>query len=221
MITPLLSLLAPHECVGCSAEGLLLCAACTSQQVPAHSRCPYCHAPWPDFAVCSACQPGVLLEAVYSCFAYAGEAKDLVWKLKFGRAKAAADEMGRLMAGLLPVEHRRPTIVTHAPTATSRVRQRGYDQAALLAKTFGRMSGLPYAPLLVRLGQRKQVGASREVRQQQTSHSFRPTKQHLIRGAHIIIVDDVVTTGSTLESAAKVLSVAGAESVRAVTFAQA
>lgn len=221
LLTPLLSLLAPHECLGCLAEGKLLCHACRSGLEAAKSRCYHCQDDTLGFSTCAECRQRTSLARVRAAVAYEATAKDLVWKLKFGRAQAAAREMADMMAPLLSPFAASDMIITHAPTATSRIRQRGYDQAALIARALAWQTGLPYAPLLVRTGQHKQVGADRSRRTGQLEGAFRPIRARTIRGAHIIMVDDVVTTGSTLQAAAGALHRAGASRVEAIVFAQA
>jgi predicted amidophosphoribosyltransferase len=75
--------------------------------------------------------------------------------------------------------------------------------------------------LLTRLGQKQQRGMSRRDRLKQLESAFAPASQGKIRGAHLVLVDDVITTGATLEAAARILKAAGAKRVSAVVFAQA
>ena len=75
--------------------------------------------------------------------------------------------------------------------------------------------------LLARVGQYRQVGASSDVRHQQMKHAFRVLHPEMVRGSQIILVDDVITTGSTIEAAALALRTAGAQDVVVVAFAQA
>jgi ComF family protein len=146
-------------------------------------------------------------------------AKELTRRFKFHYARAAAQPIAQLMSEILPFFTRK-IIVVHVPTATVRRRQRGFDQAELLARELARSLHLPQATLLARLGQSRQVGATREQRLQQLINGFHPRKPYLIKGAHILLVDDVTTTGATLEAAAKVLKQAGAKRIDAVVFAQ-
>jgi ComF family protein len=144
-------------------------------------------------------------------------AKLLVTKLKFEGAQAAAREMAVLLKPLMPTD----AVIVPVPTATGRVRGRGYDQAKLLARALSRETRLPCLDCLVRRGQTHQVGASRAERQRQLHGAFRPRKLDQIRGKHIVLVDDVVTTGATLETAARVLRQSGVARVEAAVFCAA
>ena len=143
----------------------------------------------------------------------------LVKLLKFERSKAAHQPIANSIAQVLP--YLLPdTIVTHLPTATSRQRERGYDQSQLIAKQVAKQKKARYRPLLARLGQSRQVGATKGRRYEQAANMFRALKPEAIQGAHILLIDDILTTGASLEAAAKILKQAGAKQVDAAVFAQ-
>lgn len=150
---------------------------------------------------------------------YSGVAKRLVYDLKFARKQAAAVSLARLMTECLPFFSTDIT-VTHVPTASKRIRQRGYDHAQLLARALANEKQLPYTPLLRRVGKTRQLGATREDRLNQLNDAFGISSRVRIRGSSILLVDDIVTTGGTLEAAARCLRRAGAKRVDAVVFAQ-
>jgi competence protein ComFC len=146
-------------------------------------------------------------------------AKELVRRLKFERTQAGAKNMAQLIANNALFEDK--PLITYAPTAQTRVRLRGYDQAALIAKMLALYAGGTYVPLLVRIGDVRQVGQGRAARQQQMKGVFRAINTRLIKNKHILLIDDVLTTGSTCEAAARVLKDAGAKRVSAAVFAVA
>ncbi|HTB48574.1 MAG TPA: phosphoribosyltransferase family protein [Verrucomicrobiae bacterium] len=150
---------------------------------------------------------------------YEGAAKDLIWQLKLAGAQAAARTMATRLAPLV-VSAPTDVLLIPVPTATSRVRQRGYDQAKLLARELARQTKLLYGDYLARHGQAHQHATSRQERLTQLIHAFRVKRPSLTRGAHIMLVDDVITTGATLEAAATTLRAAGAHRVEAIVFAQ-
>lgn len=221
LIERLAGLLAPHHCLCCGVTGELLCAWCQPEAfVALPSRCFRCHAATTDCAVCPKCRRAVPLRHVWVASEYDGTAKRLLHLLKFEHTRAAARPAAAALEATLPYLDDQ-VLVTHIPSATSRIRVRGYDQSALLAKRLALRLNCHHVTLLTRHGQSRQVGAKREQRLKQLDGAFQPRRPELIKNAHIILIDDVVTTGATLTEAAKVLKVAGAKTVDAAVFAQA
>lgn len=220
IIEKLVSLIAPHDCLDCGTEGTLVCAWCMPNAfLPLPDRCYRCNKLSRDSKVCTRCRRSSPLHAVWVCTEYEGLAKRLVHKLKFERAGAAALPIAEAMAETLPYFTKK-TVVTHIPTATSRYRQRGYDQAELIARRFAQLKGLQYIPLLTRQGHSRQVGAKRLLRLSQLEGAFRPRNAYAAAGAEVILIDDIVTTGATIDAAARVLKAAGAKRVSAAIFGQ-
>jgi predicted amidophosphoribosyltransferase len=201
LIEHLLVLLAPHECLGCACEDHLLCAAC-------YERLPVA----PPIALTA-------VDHVWPGVVYGGAAKEVVHSLKFERAVAAAQDIASHMAVALPGDT--DWIVTHIPTASVRVRQRGYDQSQRIARLLAGRIHAPYLPLLGRMSAVRQVGATRAERRSQMHGAFRPLHGRMLQNRHVLVVDDVLTTGSTVQAAAQTLRAAGASRVSAVVFASA
>ena len=216
IIDQLLNLIAPHECVGCRSEGSLLCLDCLRTLAEPQPECYFCRLPSPDSVTCSDCYPRAGLRQVLVGTVYDGAARRLVRRLKYGGAQAAA----KTIVASLPVISIVGLVVVPVPTASSRVRRRGYDQAILLAKAFAGRYDLPYVPCLRRDGQSNQVGADRSVRLLQLTRAFRVTRTGQINGKRIVLIDDLITTGATFEAAARVLYENGALQVSAVAFAR-
>ncbi|HTE22568.1 MAG TPA: phosphoribosyltransferase family protein [Candidatus Limnocylindria bacterium] len=150
---------------------------------------------------------------------YEDGAKQLIHDFKFERKQAAALPIARMMAECLPFLQP-DTLITHVPTATHRVRRRGYDHAELLARALAQELGLEHRTLLRRVTQTRQVRSKRAERLSQMRHAFRPVRSEEVQKATILMVDDLTTTGATIESAARCLREAGAKTVDAVVFAQ-
>lgn len=219
MFEALLSALAPHLCIQCGVEGTVWCLKCRDSTPITASRCYRCHQLTEAGRTCQVCRHTSALFSVRAATRYEGSAKQLVWRLKFERARAAADTAAEVMAARLTVPH--DAVIAFAPAVTSHVRRRGYDQAELIAAGLAKRINVPYRPLLIRLGQRQQRGRSRKQRLMQLENAFRAVHVQYVAGAHVVLVDDVITTGATLEAAARALKVAGARRVSAVVFAQA
>lgn len=218
----LIAFLAPHTCLMCRQEGALLCADCMAD-LPVHRiGCGHCAAVHQHY-LCPAARRWDALEHVWAATTYGGIARELVHQLKFERAVAATDTIGRGIARIVSDMSGadRLTLVTHAPTASARARQRGYDQAELIARRVARELYLPYASLLARRHDKRQVGQSRVVRSTQAATAFRPLSALRVNGQYVLLIDDVLTTGSTLNAAARILRRSGAEAVSAAVFAAA
>jgi ComF family protein len=168
--------------------------------------------------MCTRCRSP--LAHVWVRTAYEGLARDLIHTMKFGRARAASRPISDLMLEALPYGLSVDTWVVPVPTASARVRQRGYDHAALLAKRVAGQRGFTFNNSLRRLGNARQVGATRQKRQTQLEGAFYCPRPEVVQGRNILLVDDIVTTGASIERAAKVLRQAGARSVSALIFAQ-
>jgi ComF family protein len=211
MFEQIISLIAPHTCLGCRKEGSLLCDACQgllpAQTLQERTGAFLAHKLNSQY-----------LQSVFSATMYAGIAQELIHTLKFERAPAAADTIAAIMAGRMHLPS--SGTVTFVPTAASRVRMRGYDQAELIARRVAAACQLPCTPLLQRTGRQRQVGQGREVRRHQLQGVFQ-MRNHAPVSDAVLLIDDVLTTGATLEAAAAVLHDAGAATIHAAVFAAA
>lgn len=218
--------LAPPVCVGCGVEGSALCEACgASELLPFGERCYKCSALSPRSRTCPAHRTGSP-RYVWISTDYGGAAKVLLQKYKFNHLRTAANPLSAHLAATLRTYNdsnslaKAGYLVVAVPTASGRVRERGFDHAALLAKTTAGRLALAYSPLLARLGQARQVGATRAQRMAQQTGTYRVTRPYLVAGRNILLIDDVVTTGATLRAATAALRAAGARHVDALVFAK-
>ena len=153
--------------------------------------------------------------------AYEGIARRLILNLKYHNRRQVVSVLVELLAQR--VMQRIPNIaticdvVTWAPTSTARVRRRGHDQAELLARRLAKVLDVPCRRLLIKTSTNVQTGASREERLRGSVFSARK----LGVNSHVMVVDDVVTTGTTLRCAADALRKAGVCQVTCVAVASA
>ncbi|MGH7236959.1 MAG: ComF family protein [Candidatus Saccharimonadales bacterium] len=222
IIESLISVIAPHYCLVCGTAGSLVCVDCCQKAfglVPA--RCYRCRSLSEGSKTCSKCRKVSPLGRVWVGAEYSGTAQELVGRLKFGRAgAAAAGVMAARLASVMPIIAP-GTIIVAVPTASSRVRRRGYDQAELIARALAQATGAKYEKLLIRHGQSRQVGTRRAARLKQLETAFQVCQPNHAAAAKIVLVDDVLTTGASLQAVAQSLKSAGAKTIDAAVFAQA
>lgn len=218
LLDSLLQIIAPHVCINCGREGKLICAKCLCLLNPAPQSCYRCLRP-AEGQFCMGCAAGLPFSSLLAAYVYDGAVKELIWRLKYAGASAAASEMARAIAPLLS-QMPQGTVIVPAPTSASRVRQRGYDQALLLAKELSKLKGLPCRTMLIRLGRKHQVGASRLQRLRQMKDAFVVRSSGALPQS-VLLIDDVLTTGATLEAAATALRQAGVAVVHVAVFARA
>lgn len=219
ILDKILALIAPFECLNCGLEGPLLCANCSNNFPVKKAVCFACRQEIEDLESCINKCTESPINRLYSVGEYAGTAKDLVLKLKASNARQASFSMAILMSKI--AEFDKNKLLTHIPTATSRIRIRGYDQSDLLAQELSRLLGCRKVNLLLRINQNRQVGSSKKVRTLNAQKAYRVINKRIIENADILLIDDVMTTGATLEAAAKLLMDNGAKNVDVLVFAVA
>ncbi len=201
-------MVAPHPCYGCGKVGVVLCEHCKYDIVSEpFSGCIVCQSPHP-YGICAS--HDVPFERVFVVGTREGTLKETIDGLKFSRTKAAAASLAELLDLSLPLL---PTgvHVVPVPTVRSHIRQRGYDHALLVAKQFARRRSLSVSKALTRETNHTQHLADRAQREVQVKGAFSvsPEVARGLQGKTVLLVDDVVTTGSTLLEAAQVLRQAG------------
>lgn len=140
----------------------------------------------------------------------------LVLGLKYGRDTALARELGLIVAGAIRLGGFSPDTITWAPTTQRRAQARGFDQAELIARHASAFSGVRFRRTLRRINDGSQTNSTRAERLQRPRFVARPG----VRG-HVLVVDDVVTTGATFAAAARVLEEAGATRVTCIAVSWA
>lgn len=230
----LLELLFPKSCCACGARpvGGAFCGDCSIlvEALPAW-RCSRCAGPVAPPGAgarvqgrvgCGSCvaAPPAFAE-VLAPLVYGGAIADAVHRLKYRGRR----EVARGLASLVAVPYGRALrgvdLVVPIPLHPTRRRQRGYDQAELLAREIARSAGVSFDGRLLRRVRDtpRQVGRSREERAQNLVGAFEAGGR--VEGLKIAVVDDVVTTGATAAAAAEALVLAGASRVSVLAVARA
>jgi len=202
-----IDLLLPPACAGCGERGSILCDACIGTFRPPGS--PHDRFVAPDPAVVIGGQLAVAIAA----FGYAGRLRRVMHRLKYTGASRVAEPLASCAA---PALHRLlsisgPAVLVPVPVSEARRRGRGFNQAALIARMLARRAQVAVAEPLAR---------SRETQAQHRLN--RAARARNLRGAftarqpvpaEVILVDDILTTGATLDACAELLMAAGARNV--------
>ena len=158
--------------------------------------------------------PGIAL--VRAAYPYTAQARRLIIRLKYEHVRDAAVPLARAMAMLPGGE---ADLLVPVPTTKKRQRERGYNQAQVLAELIGKETGMPVIPALQRTDEHAaQVKLSGQSRRQNLRGVM--VADDRVCGKHVLLIDDVYTTGSTAEEAARALLAAGALSVQVFTAAK-
>jgi competence protein ComFC len=194
----------PPRCIACGCAGSLFCSECQAAL------------PSPPPVV----EPGSLLVERRATAEFGGAVQKAIHALKYKGQRAYAEPLGQRLAAELARSTWQPTLITAIPLHESRLRTRGYNQSALLAQALSRQVGLPFEPAAIRRlrDTPPQVGLDARERQANVSGAFGAEKR-MVRDQHVVIVDDVCTTGATLRECARALLEAGATQVWGLTVA--
>jgi len=218
-----LDLIYPPRCVLCDRLGSFLCDTCLAELPRAEGRrCDACWLPLrgPECTACA--EHPALLSRLRCVFRYEGEVRRLVHAFKFGGHSA----LGRALAARLARCYREQGLeadcIVSVPLTGARRRNRGYNQAGLLAREAGREIGLPVVEALRRRGNAtpQAASATAEQRRANVAGVFQPAHRSEVDGRRVLLIDDVATTGATLSACAGVLLSMGASEVIGLTLAR-
>ena len=212
----LLDVLLPPSCPGCGTENMVICGRCRRYLTRRLSEPAGVPLGLPSR------QPAGIVQLEW-CAAYAGPARACVHALKYDGERRLIRPLAELMAERWARAGIGGDMLVPVPVHAARKRQRGFDQAELLARGVGSILNLPVV-LAVRRASRTtaQHELGRRARAANVGHAFAIAPEHVssVRGAWPVLVDDLTTTGSTFAGCARVLYAAGADAVSALALAR-
>jgi ComF family protein len=229
----LLSLFFPPHCASCgenTAAGVHLCESCAGKVRPI--KPPFCHRCSEPFDgaigstfTCANCGDRELhFDCAVAPFLSRGIVREFIHRFKYDRERFLRLPLADWLATGLDDERvtAQPfDVIVPVPLHSTRMRERGFNQAAELGRLLSARCGVPMNQVLQRTRYTQtQTRLDRQERMENLRNAFRVRHTPAVQNRHVMLVDDVFTTGSTVEECARILRRAGAASVRVMTVAR-
>jgi len=218
-----LDLLFPPWCINCGREGNYICDSCRQLlSVITPPVCPRCGRPQAQGVLCPGCADWQAeIDGIRSPFLFDGVIRQAIHELKYRNLRALAPSLAGFLYGFILENPMPADVLVPVPIHRKRWRERGYNQSALLACELGKLSGLPVIEnCLVRHRYAAPQARSASVieRQKNVTDAFTCVDERL-QGKRVLLIDDVSTSGATLNTCARALKTAGAAAVWGLTLA--
>jgi len=208
IVERVLQIIAPHPCSGCGKIGSILCNDCKYDII---------HEPFAGCILCETPQRSGIcahhkapFSRAFTVSTRADALEDAINRLKFHNTKQSARSLAELFNESLP-QLPSSMFIVPLPTVRSHIRQRGYDQVALLARHLSALRSLPVCNALARVTSATQHRVGRRERHTQADRAFALQPGLSLQGKQVLLIDDIVTTGASLKAAAAKLTEAGCE----------
>ena len=229
-----ISLLYPATCTICGKNlraGRYLCDECETKAVRIVAPfCDRCSEPFEGsitsvFSCANCAHRTIYFDAAVAAYRGRGIVREIIHEFKYARQMHLRHLIGHWLCAALDDERLREVsfdLIVPVPLHPARERERGFNQARLLAESLSAEISLPSRLVLERVRYTTtQTALDRSERMENLHNAFRLRKNANVRGLRVLLIDDVLTTGSTLSECARVLKRAGAISVHAATAARA
>ena len=219
-----LDILFPPYCVGCGKEGAFICLAC-GRALPRITPpiCPRCGRPQPGGILCPDCAGWqAAIDGIRSPFRFEGAMREAIHQLKYHNLRALAAPLASMLQEYLNASPLDVDVLVPVPLHRKRLRERGYNQAGLLAQGLGRLMNMPVIDdVLVRRRYTSPQArtASAEEWRLNIADAFACLDGRL-QDRKVLLLDDVATSGVTLDACAGVLKANGAASVWGLVMAR-
>ncbi len=219
-----LDFLFPQWCVGCGREGDFICYSCRRSLPPViPPLCPRCGKPQPSGILCPGCVAWrARIDGIRSPFRFDGVMRQAIYQLKYRNLRALAALLAGLLNDYLSTNPVPGEVLVPVPLHQKRLRERGYNQSNLLAQELGKLTNLPVvSDCLIR--QRHALPQVRTAtmgeRWSNVADAF-TCGDHRLRDKQVLLIDDVSTSGATLDACAAALKAAGTSSVWGLVLAR-
>lgn len=220
----LLDFIFPKKCVSCGKFGEYFCATCFSKiEFVENPVCPVCQRQAVGGKIHPKCQTRYTLDGLVVACRYKEPIKIAIAKVKYKWVYDIEKVLVDLLASQI-WKFDIPQNLTLVPVPLHKKRKnwRGFNQAQILAKTLAKSFAVPFSDTMIRIIETKsQVGLKKDERRENVKGAFelRQASHQTVRGKNFILVDDVYTSGATMQEACKVLKKAGAKTVWAMAVA--
>lgn len=221
--TALLDLLFPPRCIGCGRVGSWFCEECCAQIEPIRPPlCPLCGRPSSGGRLCFLCRRDPLrIDGIRAVAYLEGTLREAIHRFKYDNLQDLVFPLARLLNAYLQSDPLPVDVIVPVPLHPKRLRERGYNQSALLARRLGDQTGLPVSEgSLFRVRETvPQVALNARQRRENVKGAFACADERLA-GKRVLLIDDVCTTGATLEACSIALAERKARSVWALVLAR-
>lgn len=223
----------PKYCVNCRKLGSYLCANClTYISFDTEEICVVCNRPAINGLTHPGCFGKYTIDGVFSAISYKGASKKLIYNFKY---KPYLSDLKNVLVDLFYekliqkeefyriCKNNKPLILTPIPLHNSKLRSRGYNQAEILAISLAKKLGFPVFNLLQRVKKTPSLaGLTQKIRKENIKGAFEveKDKKDILKNAAVFLVDDIFTTGATLNEAARTLKKNGAGKVYGLALAR-
>ncbi len=219
-----LDLLFPRWCIGCGREGDFLCQSCR-QLLPRimPPLCPRCGRPQPSGILCSSCVGWQAeIDGIRSPFRFDGVMRQSIHQLKYRNLRALAQPLVKLLQDYLVTNPVPGEVLVPVPLHHKRLKERGYNQSRLLARELGKLINLPVVDdcLIRQRHASPQARASTVDERRSNVDGAFTCRDHRLRDKQVLLIDDVSTSGATLDACAVALKTSGATTVWGLVLAR-
>jgi ComF family protein len=213
----------PPRCIGCGARGAEVCSDCIAAMQPIGPACPRCSRSSRGGMVCRRCADRISpLRAILAAYPFEGALRSAILALKYRGRTRLVPFLRAAIAAPLATRPLEVDLVVPVPLTLARARERGFNQAELLARELAAVKLWPMErKALVRVRDTdQQTRLPARQRYANVAGAFAVANAAAVRGQRVLLVDDVCTTGATLEACAAPLVAAGAAGVWAIVAAR-